>query len=191
MSELLLINPRKRRKAKAHGKKRVRSRRRHLAIRSNPIRKARRVRRFRRNPIGGGLVRNVGTQLKNGAIGAAGAIATEMALSYLPVPDSLKSGPLGALTSALTGVLIGVAVGKMGSRSIGEKIADGAITVALYKAGRSTLAGKLPGLAGYDDGMGDASLLGYSDGLGDASLLGDMGYVGPAPSAEYNSAELI
>lgn len=195
MSQLLLINPRgrKARKAKtARGKKRARKNRAHHIAGYYPNPRKRRVRRFRRNPIGGSMVRNIGTQLTDGAIGAAGALATKVVLSYVPVPESLKTGPLGALTQALAGVLVGMAVSKLKSPALGQKIADGAVTVALYEAGKGFLAGKLPGLNGYEGSFGDASLLGYNDGLGDASLLGEggFGYVGSAPSMVFDSTQV-
>lgn len=186
--ELLLINPSSRKKArKSRGRTKARrakarKSRTSITVRSNPIRaRRRRTRmRFRRNPNGGGgIVNQVIGNVKEGAIGAAGAIATKAALSFLPLPENLKSGPLGSLVTAVAGVLIGSAVGKFASPSVGRTMAQGAVTIAVFDLLKSQLAGKVPGLSGDLDYMGAYSEMGGVDYMGaNEGLLGNDGLLG-------------
>lgn len=164
----LLINPRKRRKARKSpvAKKRV-SRRRSLKSISTVARKA--IKRYRRNPmpkLGGAM-----DTVKNGAIGAAGAVISEVVLSKLPLPAAMQSGAGLTAAKALVGVGVGMAVSKfLKNRSLGKTMAEGAVTIALHDTIRGAIKGPL-GLSGY----GDGGLLGMSDA-------GLLGYYGAAPS---------
>src|SRR5512138_1663169 len=87
MAKMLLVNPRKRRKARktvSKGKRRISRARKALTS------VTRTVKRYRRNPLPkmGGAV----DTLKNGAIGAAGAVISEVVLSKLPLPASFSTG---------------------------------------------------------------------------------------------------
>lgn len=124
MSQLLLLNPRKRRARKAGAKRRrspaqraatarmlaanrsrgrvarnpARRRRvtyhRRAALRHNPIRRARRS-SYRRNPISG----NVTAMLKVGAIGGVGAVGVDIIFGYLaPMLPASMSTPVNATT---------------------------------------------------------------------------------------------
>lgn len=184
--ELLLINPRRRKARKSRGRTKARrakarKSRTSITVRSNPIRaRRRRTRmRFRRNPIGGGIVKQVMSNVQEGAIGAAGAIATKAALSFVPLPENLKTGAIGSLVTAVAGVLVGTAVSKFASPSIGRTMAQGAVTVALFELARSQLAGKVPGLSGDLDYMGAYSEMGGVDYMGaNEGLLGNDGLLG-------------
>lgn len=197
--ELLLINPKKRRKAlkartKTARKARKARRSTSITVRSNPI-KRRRVRRFKRNPIGlsgGGIVKQVVNGVQDGAIGAGGAIATKAILSFIPLPETLKSGVAAPLVTAVAGVLVGTLAGNVIGKANGAKMAQGAITVALYQLAATQLAGKVPGLSG-DDGLLGAYDMGAYD-MGDNGLLGDDsdsmdGYFNPAELSD--TADLI
>lgn len=193
-SELLLVNPRRRRKAKKAGAKKSRRRVRRAST-GIAVRKARKTRKYRRNPIGG-AVRGFGGQLTSslvdGGIGAGGALLAQIANNLLPLPEALKSGAIAPLAKAAIGVGVGMLVGQVVGKRVGQQMAQGAVTVALYEAGRNMLAGKVPGLS-------DASLLAYDiedASLLDASLLGvgaydtGMGYVNPAPVSSFDSSTL-
>lgn len=154
MSSLMLVNPRKRRSTR---KKRAVTKRKSPARRLSTTRTTT-VKRYRRNPSPrmGSAIETV----KDGAIGAAGAIATEVVLSKLPLPANLMTGPAKTAVSALGAVGIGMLVGKFGSKALGKKMAQGGVTVALHTIMRSAVAGPV-GLAGTDDFMGY-----YDDGMG-------------------------
>lgn len=118
MSELLLINPRRRRKAKRSSPKRRRNpvhaksthnRRRRVHRMSNPVAPLRRRRHrvsavrhhnprrrkhgYRRNPIAGLSVNSIMGMTKDAAIGAVGALAVDVAYGYVKgwLPASMQS----------------------------------------------------------------------------------------------------
>lgn len=174
MAELMLLNPssRGRRKAPVR-RKRARTR---TAVRALP---RRRVGRRRRNPI---RLSGITDQFISGAIGAGGALAVDVVMSKVPLPAAFTASPvMTALTKGGIGIAIGMAVSKMGrNRALGTKLANGAITIGLYNAGKATVGPAL-GLAGSDEG-----LLGYDTGLLGYSDFNDLGYQGVAPMSEWN-----
>ncbi len=186
MAQMLLVNPRKRAKRKTAKRKststavaRVKSRV------STGLRSIRR--KYRRNPI---QKTDIFGQFKDGAIGAAGALAVDIAMAKLPIPDNLKTGQMKPIVQGLVGIGIGMAVSKFGkNKSLGKQLAGGAVTVSLYNAGRQMLAAPL-GLAGYDDqgmlGYQDSGLLGSSNEWDSDDF--SMGFINPAPSfPDYDS----
>lgn len=165
MAQLMLVNPRKRRTKRKTTRKAVSRRRR------NPVAKLTKRRTYRRNPLPK-MDTVIGT-LKDGALGAVGAVASEVVLSKLPLPAALSSGNGRVAASALCSIGIGMLVAKFGkNKALGHTMAKGGVTVALHSVIRG-VAGNIPGvgLDGYDDG-----LLGFDDGL-----LG-MGYYNAAPT---------
>ena len=160
MAALALIsNPRKR------------ATKRKTAKRKSPARRLATVktvstRRYRRNPSP--RVNNAIETIKDGAIGAAGAVATEVILSKLPLPANFQSGPARTAVSALGAVGVGMLVSKFGDKKMGKTMAQGGVTVAMHSTLRGMVAGPM-GLSGADD------LMGYGD-----DLMG-MGYYSPAP----------
>lgn len=159
-AELMMINPRHDRRRKVTRKRRAhrRSRRVTYAAR-NPRRRSRRrvsrrisrVTRARRNPtryrrarravgrsvrrvgsgvrgIFGGMVRDL---LPAGA-GAAGALALDAALGYVPLPSFAQSGVPNALTRIAGAFGIGWLGGLVAGKKFGEEMAVGAVTVTLY-----------------------------------------------------------
>lgn len=171
MSEMLLINPRKRRrksKRKSGGLARV-ARRASVGIR----RRKRKAVRYRRNPIRvKGIAGLFTSSLVDGAIGAGGALAGQIVTSYLPLPDTLKTGVVGSLAKAGIGLAVGALLGNVIGKANGAKMAQGAVTVAMFELAKSTFGDKLPGLSAYDD-------LGAYDTLGEG-LYGDPGLLGGA-----------
>lgn len=173
MAQLMLVNPKKRRKSRK-AKARRRSPSRALA---SVTRKT--IRRYRRNPI---KKNDMVQTFTGGAIGAAGALAVDVAMAKLPIPANLTTGNLAPITKGFVGIGLGMLVSKVGkNKKLGEQLAGGAVTVALYNAGRQMIGPSL-GLAGYDDG-----LLGWDDGL--------LGYYNAAPTsggdyADYEMGEV-
>jgi hypothetical protein len=185
MAQLMLVNPRKRRKTakKARRKTGIVSRASGLARRVSS-----KVRRYRRNPIGGS-VSSPTTQLKNAAIGAAGALAVDVVMSKLPLPANLSTGMGRTAAQGLVSIGLGMAVAKFGkNKRLGVQLAEGGLTIALHGVMKGALAKQMPALAGYDDGLlGNDGLLGYDDGLlGYDDMLSEFnnsGYVGVAPTS--------
>jgi len=158
MAEMLLINPRKRRRAAPKRAKRTTARRRArrsnpvtvitaprtarrrvMRRRSNPIGYARRrVMRRRRNPIGTGGGSSIMAMLKNAAIGGAGAIAVDLAMGqinkFLPASFAKTPGKVGAYEVAKVAVTI--MLGKFLSkptRGLSQKMAAGSLTVQAHQ----------------------------------------------------------
>lgn len=160
MSQLMLVNPRRRRRTTAKRKTPAKSRaRRALSSVSRRVSTVRR--RYRRNPI---KMTGIMGQFEGGAIGAAGALGVDFLMTKLPLPASLTAGSMAPVAKGLVGIGLGMAVSKFGKkRKLGEQLAGGAVTVALYEFGKTTIGPHIglsgnDGLLGYDDG-----LLGYDD----------------------------
>lgn len=172
MAQLLMVNPRRRKAKRAVAKTKRRSGG-LMARASSTLSRVRR--KYRRNPIS---AKGAMTQFQDGAIGAAGALAVDIVMSKLPLPDNLKTGLAAPVVQGFVGIGVGMAIAKFGkNRRLGQQMAQGAVTVSLYNAGRKMLAPSL-GLAGYDDsgmlGYDDSGMLGYSD----------LGWYSPAQTSE-------
>lgn len=144
MPEMLLINPRRRTKAKR--KTTARRRRNPLTAtaaktavkrRANPIAKRAVVRR-RRNPISLGVTRkDFMSGFKDAAVGAAGAVAIDAIMGQinpkLPVSMQINSASVGvgdAVKAGLT-VLLGKLLNKS-THGMSQKMAMGALTVQAH-----------------------------------------------------------
>ncbi|MDE2020927.1 MAG: hypothetical protein KGJ13_11375 [Patescibacteria group bacterium] len=147
MAEMLLINPRGRRKAKRSVKRTSRARRRNpiaavkhaVKRRRNPIARVRRhVSRRRRNPISLGVSRkDFLSEFKAALVGASGAVAVDMIMGqvngYLPASLQVSSTTVGAgdaVKAALT-VILGKVLNKS-TRGMSGKMATGALTVQAH-----------------------------------------------------------
>lgn len=145
MGALTLVNPRKRRKT-TRGRKRTTSVTRSV------------TRRYRRNPSSRGLGGAVNT-LKDGAIGAVGAVATEMLLSKIPQTATMDGNTKTAV-SALASIGLGMAVAKFGKKhALGKTMAQGGVTVALHSVFKNMVPGATVG-AYYGDDFND---MGYTE----------------------------
>lgn len=174
--QILLVNPRRRRKrSAARRKSRVRSRVRRVSRRRlravNPRRRHhgashRVTRRRRRNPRLGGLpsVKGIISQLIPAATGAVGAVGLDIALAYIPIPDAYKSGWVGTGVKVLGAVGLGMIAGKVVGKQKGHLFTAGALTVIAYQVIRqlaqSTLGTSVKGLSGVGD-FADMSLGAY------------------------------
>jgi len=167
MAHMLLVNPRKRRKTRGRKKasKRVRRsraraptrRRRSRKVvsrrRRNPIRMHRR--RRRRNPLGLNF-NSIKSQVMDSAIGAGGAVVLDIALGYLPVPASLKTGTAAPLVKGAAAIVMGMLASKVVGSGVAHKMAGGALTVMLHGIIKRTAGTMLPSVqmgAWDDDGL--------------------------------------
>ena len=188
MAHVLLVNP-------SSPKRRRRGKKRGTTLRANPAprrhrRRARRraafasLRRYRRNPsMLGGL--GLAGQVMPVALGAGGALLTDMALDKLPIPIDWKLGNKRHLAKAGVGVGLGLAVGKFMGRDKGAKVMAGALTVVAYDwlkqmLARSVVSAPIPAPAAVN-GMGMYPELEYMDNGDMGALLvngemGDMDY---------------
>jgi len=170
--QLLLVNPRRRRRkaAPARASRRIkraapRRRRRRNPIgayvsAANPIRRTykrrrrsnplslsrRRHRRYGRNPISGVNSRSIMNLIKEGAIGAGGALMVDVISGYLPLPASMKTPSDGAgginymYYAGKTGLAL--LLGTFGRKLLGNKaqsMAVGSMTITAYTLFRQML----------------------------------------------------
>lgn len=178
MAEMLLINPRKRRKvARKKTARRASPARKRRVVRranpinsvrrvvrrrrSNPIKAARRVTRRRRNPIslGGSKinVKSIMAMVKDAAIGGAGAVGVDVLFGKLNphLPASIQLSPTKVGAGDAVKALFTVVVGKLLSkptRGLSVKMAQGALTTQA----RDLISGLLPASVQVA-GMGYAS----------------------------------
>jgi len=157
MSEILLVNPKSRRRhkrrrsaaQKAATRKMLAARfGKRTAARAhvNPIKRRRRHhvhhahamhhrrRRYRLNPRGGGVVGMLTSTLVPAAMGAVGGLGVNILIGFLPLPAMLKTGMMRTVTTILGAVGLGAVVSMVSSRRTGELVAAGAVTVTLYDA---------------------------------------------------------
>lgn len=143
------------RRAGSSSPKRRRSARRSTPITyaANPVRRRRRAhsthrrvstRRYRRNPTG--LFGNLVPMVTDAAIGAAGAIAVDVAVGLLPLPANLKTGLLGTVTRGAAAVALGTVGGMIMPRRVAKQMAAGSLTVTAYGALKGFLATNVPAL---------------------------------------------
>lgn len=166
MAQLMLVNPRKRRRKTT---KRKSPSRRLATVKTTS------VRRYRRNPSA--RPAKIMDTVQKGAVGAAGALAVDIAMQKLPIPANLQTGPISAVVKGGVGIGIGMLVAKFGkNKKLGAQLADGAVTVSLYNAGKAMVGPSL----GLSDGelLGDDSLLYYDDNMSyfDDEAESDMGW---------------
>lgn len=148
MAELMLINPRKRRRAKRKmtakqrryfGKRPKAKRRRRTAVVAAPKRRRtymsnpRRRKKYRSNPIGGFRPMSfVNQTLMPAAIGGAGALGLDILLGALPLPAMLKTPAMRPIVRIAGAVGIGILAGMVTNKRLGEQVGAGALTVVLY-----------------------------------------------------------
>lgn len=101
-----------------------------------------------------------------GAGGAAGALALDVILGYVPLPDSLKTGLPRHGIRAAGAIGLGYVASRLLGRQKGMVVGMGALTVVMYGFLKDMVKQyspiALPGLDGWDDGYNDVQL-GYVD----------------------------
>lgn len=148
--EILLVNPR-RRKRRAKGKRKSAM---GYTVGSRKIRRRKlNPRHRRRNPRFS--LRGVTGLVLPAATGAAGALALDVALAYIPVPDTFRTGWMGTATKAAGAIGLGMLAGKFLSRRTGALFTAGALTIIAYQAIRNLIPAevktKVKGLGGVAD----------------------------------------
>lgn len=213
MAELMLVNPRKRRKARSPAQKRATARlvsrnrkrrknpapRRAVARRSvsavkrrSPARRvvaAARKRRYRRNPSGRGIVN---TALIPAAVAATGALSLDVLWNFLPLPEALKTGPLRHVAKGAGAIGLGWLAGKVVNKKVAGQLATGALTVVTYNAMREMMARFMPNVnMGYYSAGMNAGVGAYVDnGLG-AYVNGVGAYIGGPVTSPYLAADTL
>lgn len=111
---------------------------------------AKRKRARRRNPRARVFTqRNLTDYAMAATVGAAGAIALDVVLSYLPLPAILKTGIPGKITKGAAAIALGAVANASGLVKTGtaRDMAVGALTVQFTGIGRDLLAQFAPGVA--------------------------------------------
>ena len=166
MAEMLLINPRRRRKARRANpiakRRRVTRRRNPLAAvarrrrrnpmpairRRNPIGLARRRVMRRRNPIGGMGTGMLMAAIREAFVGGAGAVAVDLAMGqinrFLPATLVTRPGQIGAgdAVKAIITVTLGHLLARP-TRGLSRKMALGALTVQSANIMKSFVPGTM------------------------------------------------
>jgi hypothetical protein len=166
MAEMLLINPRRRRKARRANpiakRRRVTRRRNPLAAvarrrrrnpmpairRRNPIGLARRRVMRRRNPIGGMGTGMLMAAIREAFVGGAGAVAVDLAMGQINrfLPATLKTVPgtigAGDAVKAIITVTLGHLLARP-TRGLSRKMALGALTVQSANIMKSFIPGTM------------------------------------------------
>jgi len=163
MAEMLLINPRKRRKHNPMAAKRRVVRRKHNPVtamvrrKRNPLEAMRRrrnpmhtmMRRRKRNPIGGAMMTGYMAQIREAVIGSAGALAMDVAYGQINnfLPASLKTTPgtigAGDAVKAVVTVALGGLLNKA-TRGFSEKAARASLTIQSYNIMKTFVPSSLP-----------------------------------------------
>lgn len=121
----------------------------------------------------------------------AGAFALDVLWGYVPIPETIKSGPMRHVAKGLGAVVLGTVVGKIGNRKMGDTMALGALTVVFHSAFRELSAQYMPNIptgvgyysaganAGYDPQLGyyvGSPKLGVSRGESVPAANSELGY---------------
>lgn len=199
MSQLMLINPRKRvagrkkpRSAaqKAATKRMLSARRagspkRHAKRRSNPVsanpigihrvkrhkRHSVKARSRRRNPLHMPAgASGVASMLMSSVHGAGGALIVNTALNYIPMPAMLKSGNGKYIARVGVALALGVFGGKVLPKKVAANMAVGAMTVAFHDLVLGLASQAMPSAKLGDIGDYDDGVAAYVSGQGVAGL---------------------
>lgn len=165
MNEILLVNPRRRRR-KGGKRRKGRARLKRHVSRRRSVRRVK-ARRYKRNPTGlsvRGITGSIVPTVKAGAMGAVGALANDALFGQLGrfLPAMLTSGYGRHAAKIGSAVLVGT-VGNFVLRGKGRDLAVGAATVAIHGLLKEVVATNLPAVAPYLGDYEDVS--GYNPGM--------------------------
>jgi hypothetical protein len=207
-AEIIIANPIHKRKRRSHRRRPMtalqrkyfgprRSRSRITRARRNPTplsaappRRRGRVRHYarriagraRRNFSEAGIGNLITTQLLPASIGAAGALALDVAWPYIPVPTFMQGSAFAPLLRIGGAMAIGWGATAIMGRKFGREVANGAMVVTLYDIGKEYLASALPAPTAALPAPAAASGAGvYVPGLGwySAAQAAGMGVYAP------------
>lgn len=189
MNEILLVNPRRRRKGRKHKARR----RGHHRLKRHAARRRRvhrvKARRYKRNPSFSlrGVTGSFLPVVKSGALGAVGALANGALVAQVAnlsfVPDVLKSGYGRKALELGSAVVVGT-LGNMVLKGKGNALAVGAATVAMHGLLKDVISTNLPSVApylgDYDVGAYNPAAIVDESGMGAyvPGLVGDVGEMG-------------
>ena len=139
----------------------------------NPIMNlgGKRRRHYRRNPVGG-IMGTLQSSVMPVAIGAGGALLTDLAIGYLPLPDTVKTGMMRPITRGGVAIGLGIIAGMLTSKATGAKVMAGALTVVVYSEVKAYLQTNMPKLP--LSGVEEYPALEFA-GYGNYGLQDDMG----------------
>lgn len=209
-NELLLVNPRKRRRTTRRAapvRRRRRTYRRRnpigpyartmsgmkgmkgmkgLKMYTNPRRRRRvsravRRTRYRSNPAQRLTFRNVmNDMIVPAATAGAGAVGIDVIYGMLPIPEQWKMGPMRHVTKGLGAIVLGQIAGMLMTRRLGNQMAMGALTVTFRDAFREMLAQAMPQIP-----------LGYYSAGADAGYDPSLGYYVQSPALATQGGESV
>lgn len=148
--EIVLVNPRRRkrrknpaRKSVARRSKRSISRRRRKRNPAVSVKRSMRRRR-RRNPLN---TTSLKTDVISSATGAIGALSLDVAFGFLPLPDTVKTGQMGNIAKAAGAVGLGMLTEKMLGKKAGHDVTRGTLTIVGYNILKDLVQTAMPTLA--------------------------------------------
>ena len=168
MAELMLVNPRRRKRA-APKRKTVTVRRKKRATPAKAIRRKRNPapRVAARRRVSNPRKTLMNSQITPAFIAATGALSLDVLLGFLPVPETVKTGPFRHIVKGVGAIGLGMAASALVGKKTGEQMATGALTVVMHGAMKEVAQGAMPNLnlgfynAGYNVGVGE-----YVNGVG-------------------------
>jgi len=184
MGQLMLVNPRKRRVTRKKPARKVIAKRRSAPVRRPRKGTATRVVRRRRNPIRSkGIVAN---QLTPALTAASGALGLDIILGFMPIPETLKSGPFRHIIKGVGAIGMGMLASNIVSKKTAEQMTTGALTVVMHSAMKEVAQTAMPNLQlGYYNP-------GYPVGVGEYVGLNGVGaYIPDSDQSTYLSADTL
>lgn len=188
MGQLMLVNPRKRRKTrrKPTAKRKVTVRRRATPARR---RKTTRVTRRRRNPI---TTKNiVDSQITPALTAASGALGLDILLGFMPIPDQFKIGPFRHVIKGAGAIVMGMVASQFLTKKTAEQMATGALTVVMHDAMKEVAQNAMPNLplGYYNAGLPVNGMGEYVNGLNGLGTVG--AYMPDANIDPYLAADTL
>lgn len=201
-NEVLLVNPRKRKKSRKKSKTR-RRRKNPVARKSAVKRRAPKQsvsRRRRSNPAARFGVRGImDRQIIPAAIGASGALVLDIGMGYLqnfmPVGNTMLLGPTRYLVKGAAAIGIGMVLEMVVRRNTANEMTKGALTVILHDAMKETTQQFAPNVpmgeyvSAYVNPCNYDNSLGYTSAAVPAGAPGYGGFESYAPVGEYLNNE--
>jgi len=171
MAELMLVNPRKRRKGRrtaaqkaatrkliAYNRRKKNpsrpvTRRRKVVARRRPAAPVRYKRRYKRNPSNRGIMNST---VIPAAVAGAGALTLDILWGFVPLPAALKTGVLSHAAKGAGAIGLGYLAGMVTNKRTAGQLASGALTVVFHDIYRELATKFMPnlGMGEYTAGMG-------------------------------------